>query len=65
MSYINYSTREINCKIAYVGPAFSGKTTNLQYIYNKTPPDKRARCYLSPGERKPIQRCLLIFCPPE
>ncbi|HNN97737.1 MAG TPA: GTPase domain-containing protein [Pseudomonadota bacterium] len=43
MSYINYSTREINCKIAYVGPAFSGKTTNLQYIYNKTPPEKRGK----------------------
>lgn len=38
MSFINYSTREINCKIVYYGPGLCGKTTNLQYIYNKTDP---------------------------
>ncbi len=36
MSFINYSSREINCKIVYYGPGLGGKTTNLQYIYNKT-----------------------------
>jgi signal recognition particle receptor subunit beta len=36
MSFINYSSREINCKIVYYGPGLCGKTTNLQYIYNKT-----------------------------
>lgn len=38
MSFINYQTKEINCKIVYYGPALSGKTTNLQFIYNKTNP---------------------------
>ncbi len=36
MSFINYASREINCKIVYYGPGLCGKTTNLQYIYNKT-----------------------------
>jgi len=38
MSFINYSSREINCKIVYYGPGLCGKTTNLQHIYNKTNP---------------------------
>ena len=36
MSFINYASREINCKIVYYGPGLCGKTTNLQFIYNKT-----------------------------
>src|SRR3989344_6814680 len=36
MSFINYKTKEIHCKIVYYGPGLSGKTTNLQYIYQKT-----------------------------
>jgi|SRR3990172_5931841 hypothetical protein len=36
MSFINYSSREINCKIVYYGPGLCGKTTNLQYVYAKT-----------------------------
>ena len=39
MSFINYSSREINCKIVYYGPGLCGKTTNLQHIYQKTNPD--------------------------
>ena len=39
MSFINYSSREINCKIVYYGPGLCGKTTNLQYVYAKTNPD--------------------------
>ena len=38
MSFINYSSREINCKIVYYGPGLCGKTTNLQYIYQKVDP---------------------------
>ncbi len=37
MSLVNYSTREIICKIVYYGPGRSGKTTNLQYIYSQVP----------------------------
>lgn len=39
--FINWKLREINLKIVYYGPALSGKTTNLQYIYAKTSPDIR------------------------
>jgi mutual gliding-motility protein MglA len=43
MSFINYSSREINCKIVYYGPGLCGKTTNLQYIYNKTMPEAKGK----------------------
>ena len=43
MSMINYASREINCKIVYYGPGLCGKTTNLQYIYNKTNPEVKGK----------------------
>ncbi len=43
MSFINYSTREINCKIVYYGPGLGGKTTNLQYIYKRVDPKARGK----------------------
>ena len=43
MSFINYSSREINCKLVYYGPGLCGKTTNLQYIYNKTREDAKGK----------------------
>jgi mutual gliding-motility protein MglA len=43
MSFINYSSREINCKIVYYGPGLCGKTTNLQYVYNKTNPEAKGK----------------------
>ena len=43
MSFINYASREINCKIVYYGPGLSGKTTNLQHIYDNTNPDAKGR----------------------
>ena len=43
MSFINYSSREINCKIVYYGPGLCGKTTNLQYIFKKTNPEHRGK----------------------
>lgn len=43
MSFINYSSREINCKIVYYGPGLCGKTTNLQYIYQKTNPEAKGK----------------------
>lgn len=36
MSFINYAAREINCKIVYYGPGLGGKTTNIQWIHEKT-----------------------------
>ena len=35
MARINVKKREIECKIVYYGPGRSGKTTNLEYIFNK------------------------------
>jgi len=43
MSFINYSSREINCKIVYYGPGLCGKTTNLQHIYDNTNPEAKGR----------------------
>jgi len=43
MSLVNFTTREITCKIVYYGPGRSGKTTNLQYIYGRVPDDRRGR----------------------
>ncbi len=43
MSFINYASREINCKIVYYGPGLCGKTTNLQFIYNKTANDAKGK----------------------
>jgi len=43
MSFINYMAREINCKIVYYGPGLCGKTTNLQYIYDKTNPTAKGK----------------------
>ena len=43
MSFVNYSSREINCKIVYYGPGLCGKTTNLQFIYAKTAPEAKGK----------------------
>lgn len=43
MSFINYPLREITCKIVYYGPGLCGKTTNLQYIHDKTNPAARGK----------------------
>ncbi len=43
MSFINYASREINCKIVYYGPGLCGKTTNLQFIYQKTAEESKGK----------------------
>lgn len=43
MSFINYASREINCKIVYYGPGLCGKTTNLQFVYQKTAPEAKGK----------------------
>jgi hypothetical protein len=43
VSLVNYATREITCKIVYYGPGRSGKTTNLHYIYEQVPSDRRGK----------------------
>jgi signal recognition particle receptor subunit beta len=43
MTFINYASREINCKIVYYGPGLCGKTTNLQYIFDSTAPQSKGK----------------------
>ena len=42
MASINYAAREISVKIVYYGPGLSGKTTNLQVIHKKVPPEYKS-----------------------
>jgi signal recognition particle receptor subunit beta len=43
MTFINFASREINCKIVYYGPGLCGKTTNIQWIHNSANPEKRGK----------------------
>jgi hypothetical protein len=43
VSLVNFTTREITCKIVYYGPGRSGKTTNLHYVYGRVPEVRRGR----------------------
>jgi len=43
VSLINYSSREINCKVVYYGPGLGGKTTNIQYVYEKLSPETKGK----------------------
>jgi len=50
MSFINYSSKEINCKIVFYGPGLSGKTTNIKYIYETSNPSTRGKLISLSGE---------------
>jgi hypothetical protein len=41
MVSINYAIKEISCKVVFYGPGLSGKTTNLQYVHRKVPPNTK------------------------
>ncbi len=41
MPFINFATKEINCKIVYYGPGLSGKTTNIRWLYEHIKPENR------------------------
>jgi mutual gliding-motility protein MglA len=43
MSFINYNAKEIHCKIVYYGPSLGGKTTNIQWVYQKTAGDQKSK----------------------
>ena len=43
MSFVNSVSREVNCKIVYVGTGLSGKTTNVQYVYENTQTDRAGK----------------------
>jgi hypothetical protein len=41
MPLVNFTAREITCKLVYYGPGRCGKTTNLQYIHGRVPEHRR------------------------
>jgi signal recognition particle receptor subunit beta len=43
MVVFNYSGAELNAKVVYYGPALSGKTTNLEFIYERMPDDTKGK----------------------
>lgn len=43
MSFVNKNAKEIHCKIVYYGPSLGGKTTNIQWIYQKTNNDQKSK----------------------
>lgn len=43
MSFVNYQSKELNCKIVYYGPGLGGKTTNIQHVYQKTTSDSKGK----------------------
>jgi small GTP-binding protein len=43
MAFINYNNKEITIKIVYYGPALSGKTTCLRYIYQSKEFEKKGK----------------------
>ncbi|MBI2521536.1 MAG: GTPase domain-containing protein [Bdellovibrio sp.] len=43
MSFVNFQSKEINCKIVYYGPGLGGKTTNIQYIYQKSSGENKSK----------------------
>ena len=45
MALINLASREINYKIVYYGCGLSGKTTNIQHMYNRVNPAARGRLF--------------------
>ena len=43
MVQINFAKKEVNCKLVYYGPGLSGKTTNLEIIYQKAPEKSKGK----------------------
>lgn len=43
MVLFNYALKELTAKIVYYGPGLSGKTTNLQYVYDELPIKNKGR----------------------
>jgi signal recognition particle receptor subunit beta len=43
MALINHRAREIHFKIVYFGPGLGGKTTNLRFLHERLPAERRGR----------------------
>ena len=61
MTFINYAAREINCKIVYYGPGLCGKTTNLQWIYDKTNPQAKGKLFAGAPTRDSMAALSMRF----
>jgi signal recognition particle receptor subunit beta len=42
MSLLDHAKGELHCKLVYWGPALSGRTTNIQYVWNRTRPGTKS-----------------------
>lgn len=63
MSFINYNAKEIHCKIVYYGPSLSGKTTNVQWIYQNAVAEDKSKLVELPTD---VERTLFFdFLPLE
>ena len=53
MAFVDFSAREIHCKIVYYGPGLCGKTKNLQFLHARTSPSRRGQLIslATPNER--------------
>lgn len=54
MSFINKNAKEIHCKVVYYGPSLGGKTTNVQWIYQKTADQKSKLSVLNPNNERTL-----------
>jgi len=43
VAHLNFATHELTCKLVFCGPGLSGKTTNLEVIHAKAPPERRGK----------------------
>ena len=53
MALVNEGLGEVNCKIVYFGPQFSGKTTNVARIRDQAPDEARGEIVVMPTEVDP------------
>jgi signal recognition particle receptor subunit beta len=53
MPIVNYKSREINCKIVYVGPSLGGKTTSITALHSSVPTHHKStlQCINTEGDR--------------
>ena len=61
MSFVDHAARELNLKIVYFGPGLGGKTSNLQYVYARTPPERRTAMVSRATE---VERLLMFSLTP-
>ena len=57
MSFIHQNAKEIHCKVVYYGPSLGGKTTNLQWVYNKMVGQDKSQLYTLPTD---VERTLFF-----